>query len=73
MSIEERHLRFNTLEEGLAFARQTLNVYRKALRLKGCNGERLHHASLPQYRRGFIESCLVFRRFIREFGGFKHE
>ena len=49
----------------IEFARRTFAKYRECLRMDGRNGRKLHHASLPQYRRSFIESCLEFRRFLR--------
>lgn len=54
------------LEAAVAFARRTLIVYRASLfrsRKRGFNPP--HHASLVEYRRGFILSCLSFRSFIR--------
>lgn len=49
----------------LAFAQLTYRTYRKALmqsRKRGCM--KPHHATLPEYRRSFIESCVTFRHYI---------
>jgi hypothetical protein len=49
----------------LAFARITYRTYRSALmqsRKRGFN--KVHHATLPEYRRAFIESCITFRHYI---------
>lgn len=57
------------LAGALAFARQTMVIYRKAVMLSRKRGhEKPHFASLPEYRRQFIESYLVFKRFVAEFG-----
>lgn len=53
------------LHAAVEFARRTYAKYRECLRLDGKNGRKFHHASLPAYRRGFIESCLVFRSNLR--------
>jgi hypothetical protein len=63
--VEDRHLHMETYEQAIAFARQTVKVYRTCVLQNGRNGKKLHHASLPQYRRGFIESYLVLKRFYR--------
>ena len=58
-------------EEAIYFARQTIRQYRKCvLRSRkrgfgfGTNGK-LHHASLPEYRRGYIGSYIICKKFIR--------
>lgn len=53
------------LHAAVDFARRTLKLYRTCLRLRGHNGTKRHHATLPQYRRGFVESCLVFRSNLK--------
>jgi hypothetical protein len=57
----------------VAFARRTYDKYRECLLLKrhvlrarGEHDKKPHHATFPEYRRGFIESCLEFRRYLRE-------
>ena len=52
-------------ESAIGFARRTLAIYRECLRQDGKNSRKFHHASLPQYRRSFILSCLEFRRYLR--------
>lgn len=59
-------------EAALDFAKRTYLKYRECLLLKrhvldrrGMRDKKAHHATFPEYRRGFIESCLVFRRFLR--------
>lgn len=52
-------------EAAKEFAQRTLDKYRECLRMDGRNGRKFHHASLPQFRRGFVESCLEFRRYLR--------
>lgn len=54
----------------LEFAKRTYKTYRKCLLLKrrvldarGMRDKDPHHATFPQYRRGFIESCVAFRRY----------
>lgn len=51
------------------FARRTLSQYRECLRLDGKQGRKFHHATLEKYRRGFVESCLAFRRYLRRHHG----
>ncbi len=48
------------------FVKRTYVTYKECLRQKGRNGTKRHHASLPQYRRRFIESCLTFREYLRK-------
>lgn len=53
-------------EAALAFARQTLFVYRTCLfrsRKRGFSFP--HHASLPEYRRAFVQSCLELRNYLK--------
>lgn len=66
---ETNRLAFIEARDGKAlaadFARRTFDKYRECLRMDGKAGRKLHHASLPQYRRGFVESCLTFRDYLR--------
>lgn len=48
------------------FVKRTLAKYAECLRKKGLNGAKPHHASFPQYRRGFVESCVAFRDYLRK-------
>jgi hypothetical protein len=43
------------------FARRTMAIYRTAVLCSRKRGKVPHHASLPEYRRGFIESYLAFK------------
>lgn len=46
------------------FAERTLRTYRKAVLHSNKRGHpRPHHASLPEYRRGFIESYCAIKKF----------
>lgn len=54
-------------EAALVFVKQTFSVYRKSLYQSRKRGfQKPHHATLPEYRLGFIQSCLAFRKYIRE-------
>lgn len=49
------------------FVKRTYAKYKECLRMTGPkHGRKLHHASLPQFRRGFVESCLAFRDYLRK-------
>lgn len=68
MNNEEKRIAFIEERDGheaaYAFVVQTYKIYKKALMLsrkRGC--PRPHFASLPEYRRGFIESCVAFRKY----------
>ncbi|OGA77750.1 MAG: hypothetical protein A3G81_29655 [Betaproteobacteria bacterium RIFCSPLOWO2_12_FULL_65_14] len=74
---EENRLRFIEGRDGkaaaIAFARRTYGQYRECLLLKrrvldarGQKDRKPHHATFPEYRRGFVESCIVFRRYLRQ-------
>ena len=53
---------FKTEEERLDFVMRTYPNYRRCLMQSRKRGfTKPHHASLDLYRRGFIESCVVFR------------
>jgi hypothetical protein len=57
------------LEGAISFARQTVKVYRKAVLCSRKRGyAKPHHGSLPDYRRGFIESYLVAKQFLKKHG-----
>ena len=64
---ERDRLNFIEARDGSAadFARRTLGIYRECLRQDGKKSRKFHHASLPQYRRSFILSCLEFRKYLR--------
>lgn len=47
------------LEALTDFDKRTYRLYRACLR------NPKHHASLPQYRKSFIDSCLVFRAYLK--------
>lgn len=67
---ETRHLLImekSGLDEALRFALQTMKTYRKAVLNNRKHGRAFSHASLPQYKRGFIESYLVFKRFYLQY------
>ena len=66
---EEERLSFTEKRDGIdgavAFAKQSMAVYRTCvLRSRKRGFDRPHHASLPEYRRGFIESYLAFKRYV---------
>lgn len=70
---EEARLALVEAREGVAgavaFARQTLRLYRKAVLTSRKRGfSQPHFASLPEYRRGFIESYLAFKKYAAEHG-----
>lgn len=49
----------------LAFAQRTYRVYRLCLMQSRKRGwTKPHHASLPEYRSSFIQSCGVFRKVL---------
>lgn len=55
------------IDAAVAFAKQTRLIYRKSVlnrRDPKQNDKKWCHASLPTYRRTFIESYLIFKRFI---------
>jgi hypothetical protein len=67
---EEERLKFieerDGVEGAVTFAKQTLATYRRCVlhsRKRGFNPP--HHASLPEYRQGFIESYLAFKAYIK--------
>lgn len=74
MEMEKDRLEFIEKTQGkdaaLDFARRTLKIYRKCV-LQSYKRYNLdphhcilpHHASFPQYRRGFIESYCYFKRY----------
>lgn len=52
-------------KEAVAFAKRTMQTYRTCvLRSRKRGFKNPHHASLPEYRRGFIESYLVFKKYV---------
>lgn len=61
-------LRFISIRDGrqaaINFAERTLSIYRAAVLHSNKRGHpRPHHASLPEYRRGFIESYCAIKKF----------
>ena len=65
---EEQRLAFVQARDGVpgavAFARQTMMIYRTSvLRSRKRGIDKPHFASLPEYRRGFIESYLAFKDY----------
>ena len=53
--------------EALAFAERAMRQYRKAVTRSRKRGyKNPHYASLPEYRRRFIESYCAFKRYLRE-------
>lgn len=71
MGIETERLNFvenrDGKESALAFAIQTYNTYRQALKQSRKRGScKPHFATLPEYRLGFVLSCLDFRQYIRD-------
>ena len=69
MEAEKQRLGFVENRDGnavaIAFAMQSRSQYRKAVLISRKRGfTKPSHASLPEYRRGFIESYLAFKRYI---------
>lgn len=55
------------IDGAIKFAKQTYNVYRTSLKQSRKRGHKKpHHATIPEYRLGFVLSCLAFRKFLRE-------
>ena len=52
-------------EASLEFARRTMKQYRQAILCSRKRGMKPHHASIPEYRRSFIESYYSFKQYIR--------
>lgn len=68
---EEQRLAFLEARDGIdgavEFAQRTMRQYRSAVlrsRKRGYITARISHASLPEYRRGFIESYLVLKQYV---------
>jgi hypothetical protein len=67
---EEQRLAFIEQRDGvkgtIAFAEQGMQIYRTCvLRSRKRGFDRPHHASLPEYRRVFIESYLAFKNYVK--------
>jgi hypothetical protein len=67
--IEEERLTFIAKRDGIDgavdFARRAMSQYRIAVLNSRKRGSvKPSHASLPEYRRGFIESYLAFKKYI---------
>ena len=55
------------LVEAIAFAQRTLKTYRTCVLCSRKRGfSKPHHASIPEYRRTFIQSYLSFKSFLKE-------
>lgn len=66
---ESQRLKFVETRDGkqaaIDFAEQTMRIYRKAVLSSRKRGyEKPHHASLPGYRRGFIESYCALKAYL---------
>ena len=66
---EQDRLAFMCARDGyaasVAFATQTMRVYRTSVLHSRKHGfEKNHHATLPEYKRGFIQSYLVCKRYV---------
>lgn len=70
MRHETERLRFVESRDGrpsaIAFAQQCLRIYRAAVK-RGKDGRRSGYGSA--YRRALLESCLDFRRYLRQKAG----
>ena len=69
MSAEHSRIAFVEQRDGkeaaIAFAKQTYRIYRTAvLSSRKRKATKVHFASLPEYKRSFIESCTVFRQYL---------
>lgn len=52
-------------DAAVLYATTTLTIYKKALLQSRKRGfSKPHHASLPEYRRSFIESYLSFKHYL---------
>lgn len=70
---EGQRLAFIEASDGLSaaveFAQRTLRIYRRAVLTSRKRGHvKPHHASIPQYRREFIESYCAFKRYLSDKG-----
>ena len=65
--MEEERIKFVLRRDGelkaREFAIRTLGIYRRCVLMNGKRGRKFHHASLPEFRRGFVESYLCLKRF----------
>jgi hypothetical protein len=66
---EEHRLAFLENRDGKdaakEFAKRTMRMYRSAVLASRKRGfDKPHHASLPEYRRGFIESYCALKRYV---------
>lgn len=72
MNNEQSRIAFIEQRDGIraahAFVVQTYKMYRRALMMsRKRKSTNVHFASLPEYRRGFIESCVVFRAYKQRY------
>lgn len=68
-NLESERLGFVEARDGkngaVEFARRTMAIYRTCvLRSRKRGFANPHHASLPEYRRGFIESYCAFKTYL---------
>lgn len=66
--MEEERIRFLEQRDGVSgakdFCRRTMKIYRAAVLTSAKRGfGKPHHASFREYRRGFIQSYLEFKRY----------
>lgn len=65
--IERNRIAFIKSRDGqdgaTAFVKQTYAIYRRTLKQRNAHGRRVGLGAV--YRREFIESCLVFREYLR--------
>ena len=71
MNAEQSRLQFYIDRDGMSgaieFAKQTMKIYRKAVLTSRKRGyQKPSFASLPEYRKSFIESYLSFKSFLNK-------
>jgi hypothetical protein len=70
-NIETERLTFIEMRDGKAaamvWATEKMKSYKNALlQTRRWGHARPHHATLPQFRKSFIESYLAFKKYIKE-------
>jgi len=69
MSLESERIKFIEDRDGvsgaLEFAKRTIMIYRKSVLKRGGPNREFHHASIKQYRRGYIESYVHLKQYVR--------
>lgn len=54
-------------DAAIEFAQRTLTIYRRSLLQSRKRGfVKPHHASIPEYRQSFIESCIEFKQYLKD-------